>query len=190
MWRVKIDGTVYGPVTRAELDEWVADERLDGQSQLLAVGADQWQWASELYPDLPAEIVPDDSGEAAKAASVRGATSGRWTVPESGLPESRPAAGKRRADRRDRWRDDSEESDVADDEADGAEEVSDRRWITTFLLAFFLGALGVHRFYLGRVATGVAMLFTCGGCFVWQVVDVVLIALEKLPDHLDRPLKK
>jgi len=85
--------------------------------------------------------------------------------------------------------DESEESgEVVDD--DTAVGVSDRRWVTTFLLAFFLGTLGIHRFYLGRVLTGVAMLFTLGGLLIWQIVDVASIALERLPDHLGRPLRK
>ncbi|RYG48287.1 NINE protein [bacterium] len=66
--------------------------------------------------------------------------------------------------------------------------------LAAILLALFLGTLGIHRFYLGHVATGVAMLvgtlvlwpFTCGisaaVVAVWGVVDAILIATGGLGD--------
>jgi len=46
----------------------------------------------------------------------------------------------------------------------------------TWLLWLFLGEFGAHRFYLGRVGTGIAMLLTLGGLFIWALVDVFLIS--------------
>jgi hypothetical protein len=55
MWHVQTaDGTNYGPVTKADLDTWVTDERLDAQCQLLMDGWDQWKWAEDVYPQLAA----------------------------------------------------------------------------------------------------------------------------------------
>lgn len=52
-WHVKIEGgDTYGPVSRSELDQWVDEGRVTAESQVLKEGADQWQWASDLYPDL------------------------------------------------------------------------------------------------------------------------------------------
>ena len=49
-------------------------------------------------------------------------------------------------------------------------------------LAVPLGVLGVHRFYAGRIGTGVAMLLSGGGLGIWGLIDVVMIAAGKFRD--------
>lgn len=56
---------------------------------------------------------------------------------------------------------------------------SDKEWITALLLALFLGALGVDRFYLGY-----------GGLGVWSLIDIVQIATNRLPDAQGRILRR
>jgi len=50
------------------------------------------------------------------------------------------------------------------------------------LLCFFLGGLGVHRFYAGKVGTGILMLLTLGGLGIWTVIDFVIIACGSFKD--------
>ena len=40
---------------------------------------------------------------------------------------------------------------------------SEKSNVTALLLCFFLGVLGVHRFYVGKIGTGVLQLVTFGG---------------------------
>jgi hypothetical protein len=66
---------------------------------------------------------------------------------------------------------------------------STKEWLVTILLSAFLGHFGVDRFYLGYTGLGVAKLLTCGGLGVWYVIDIILIALRRVPDSDGRPLR-
>ena len=67
---------------------------------------------------------------------------------------------------------------------------SDKDWLTVLLISFFVGAFGVDRFYLGYTGLGVVKLLTGGGCGIWALIDLILIALNKLPDSEGLPLRK
>ena len=67
---------------------------------------------------------------------------------------------------------------------------SDREFVTTALLSFFLGMLGVDRFYLGYKGLGIAKLLTLGGCGIWALIDFIMILTGKLNDADGRPLKR
>ncbi|MEX1030093.1 MAG: TM2 domain-containing protein [Paenibacillaceae bacterium] len=61
-------------------------------------------------------------------------------------------------------------------------EKSSKSFIAALLLAFFLGTLGVHRFYVGKIGTGILMLVTLGGLGVWVLIDFITIAIGKFTD--------
>jgi hypothetical protein len=61
-----------------------------------------------------------------------------------------------------------------------------KEWLVALLLSIFLGTFGVDRFYLGHVGLGLLKLFTFGGCGVWWLIDVILIATNSLKDAQGR----
>ena len=52
---------------------------------------------------------------------------------------------------------------------------SDKNWLATLLLCLFLGGIGVHRFYVGKVGTGILQLITLGGCGILTLIDLIMI---------------
>ena len=42
-------------------------------------------------------------------------------------------------------------------------EISPKSRLAAALLAWFLGVIGIHRFYVGKVGTGILMILTLGG---------------------------
>jgi hypothetical protein len=65
-----------------------------------------------------------------------------------------------------------------------------RDWLVALLLSIFLGTFGVDRFYLGHVGLGIGKLLTFGGCGIWWLIDVILIAVGTVTDSKGRPLVK
>ena len=59
---------------------------------------------------------------------------------------------------------------------------SDKSNVVALLLCFFIGFLGAHRFYVGKIGTGIVQLLTLGGLGIWALVDFFIIVFQKFED--------
>ena len=62
-----------------------------------------------------------------------------------------------------------------------------KKWVA-FFLCLFLGYLGVHRFYVGKVGTGIIWLLTFGFFGIGWVLDLIFILLGGFRDKAGQPL--
>lgn len=60
--------------------------------------------------------------------------------------------------------------------------VETKDWLTTFLLCFFCGGLGVHRYYVGMIGTGILYTLTAGLFGIGYLVDFIKILCGKFTD--------
>ena len=71
----------------------------------------------------------------------------------------------------------------------GQAQQSNKSFLVTWLLSLLLGVLGVDRFYLGKVGTGLLKLVTFGGLGIWALIDLILILVNKTRDKQGLPLE-
>ncbi|HJB22158.1 MAG TPA: TM2 domain-containing protein [Candidatus Fournierella merdavium] len=68
--------------------------------------------------------------------------------------------------------------------------VSKKNKVVALLLCIFLGWLGVHRFYVGKIGTGILYLFTGGLFGIGWIIDIIVIAVGSFKDKFDLPLRQ
>ncbi len=66
------------------------------------------------------------------------------------------------------------------------EVVSDKDWLITFILCFFLGYLGLHHFYCGKVGKGILFILTGGLFGIGILVNLILIVMKRYKDSEGR----
>lgn len=89
------DGQQYGPISKAELDAWVTEGRVDYECQVLQEGWTQWQWADTVYPDLqrgadqpehegfPNLVAPGGSGSDLPSITPSGSSPNPFAAPRT-----------------------------------------------------------------------------------------------------------
>jgi len=60
----------------------------------------------------------------------------------------------------------------------------------TFLLALFFGYLGIHRFYVGKVGTGILWLLTGGIFGIGWLVDWIMAVTGTFTDKSEKRIKQ
>ena len=74
-------------------------------------------------------------------------------------------------------------------------EKSNKKRLVALLLAFFLGTLGVHRFYVGKKGSGIAMVLLTISIIgilvssIWAFVDFLMIATGSFTDSENKIIK-
>lgn len=67
--------------------------------------------------------------------------------------------------------------------------ISPKSGFVTFILCLFFGTLGIHRFYVGKIGTGLLMFITAGGFGFWYLYDLISIAINNFTDDSGRTVE-
>ena len=72
-------------------------------------------------------------------------------------------------------------------------DVSGKSRLATTLLcilpAYIFGIAGIHRFYLGKIWTGIIMLITLGGLGIWTLIDFIFAVSGNMKDKESNIIK-
>lgn len=79
-------------------------------------------------------------------------------------------------------------SDGAMVRARAVEQRSPHNRVFAVVLCWFLGVFGVHRFYVGKIGTGILMLLTGGGFGIWWLIDFFVLLTGRFKDAEGRVL--
>lgn len=63
---------------------------------------------------------------------------------------------------------------------------SPKSFLALLLLNFFLGGWGIHRFYAGKIGTGILWLLTGGLLRIGALVDFIIIVIGNFKDKEGR----
>jgi TM2 domain-containing membrane protein YozV len=61
-------------------------------------------------------------------------------------------------------------------------DISPKSRLAALIFCWFFGLFGFHRFYAGKIGTGILQLVTFGGLFIWAFVDLIMIIVGSFRD--------
>jgi TM2 domain-containing membrane protein YozV len=56
-----------------------------------------------------------------------------------------------------------------------ANRISEKSGIACLLFLIFLQPFGLHRFYVGKIGSGILYLLTLGGFGIWWLIDLIVL---------------
>ncbi len=68
--------------------------------------------------------------------------------------------------------------------------MSEKKMVVAALLCLFFGIVGFHRFYVGKIGTGILQIFTFGGLGIWSLIDFVMILTGSFKDSEGKSLDR
>lgn len=72
----------------------------------------------------------------------------------------------------------------------GSPMISEKSRTAAALLCFFLGYLGIHRFYAGKIGTGILWFFTGGIFGIGALIDFIIILCGSFKDKYGRVIER
>ena len=66
---------------------------------------------------------------------------------------------------------------------------SEKSGLVALLLCIFLGGLGIHRFYVGKIGTGIIWLLTGGLFGIGTIIDLIMIVIGSFKDKDGKTVK-
>lgn len=67
---------------------------------------------------------------------------------------------------------------------------SDKSKKTALLLCVFLGIIGAHYYYVGRIGRGLLATFTLNFLMIGWIIDIIRIAMGKFKDNIGNYLRQ
>lgn len=67
---------------------------------------------------------------------------------------------------------------------------SEKDWLVTLLLCLFCGGIGVHRYYVGKIGTGILYTLTLSFLGIGCLIDLIMIITGKFTDKQGRYIRK
>jgi len=58
------------------------------------------------------------------------------------------------------------------------DEITEVNWVVLLVMSILFGWLGVDRFIMKKIGTGLLKLFTLGGIGIWWLVDIILVSTK------------
>lgn len=65
-------------------------------------------------------------------------------------------------------------------------DISPKLRLAAALFCGFFGTIGIHRFYVGKIGTGILMILTLGGLGIWTIIDFIMIVVGSFKDKQGR----